>query len=939
MLPITQGDEIGVPGSMIAAEEFMPEQILGSYRVESQLGAGGMGVVYQATDTRLGRQVAIKMLHEASLNDPERLARFEREARLLATLNHSNIAAIYGLEEAREEKFLVLEYVPGDTLAQRLAKTRPSLKEVLDIGRQIADALAAAHEAGVVHRDLKPANIKITPEGKVKVLDFGLAKALEAARPGGTGAETATISPEMTQAGVVMGTAAYMSPEQASGKPVDRGTDIWAFGCVMYEALTGKRTFPGDTTTELLVGILDREPDWQALPADTPDNVKRLLRRCLEKDPHSRLHDIADARLELEETLSGKAVTEKTAAVRKRALWPAVAAGVVLGGTALGLWAWFQGRGAPAREVVRFTHQLPQGHRMLPSWNPSVMFSPDGKTLAFNCNVGGPTAVQKRIDELDQKPLGGVKGLFAPVFSPDGRWVVMADGKDQTLKKIAVGGGAPVPLTKTDMFGRGDWGKDGYIYFTERYPGSIWRIPENGGDKEAVTTLDPDKEEFVHKHAQILPGGKAVMFTVISSGMESYDDARIELQTLDAKQRKILVQGGFGPRYSPSGHIVYANSGNLYAVPFDPKKLEVTGLPLKVVEGVQMSTNTGSAYFDVSSTGALAYVPGIAEGGERTLVWVDRQGKAETLPLPPRSYLFPRISPDAKTLAYEVEGATHNLYSYDFARGVVTKLTTDGLSHAPVWMPDGQNICYRSWKAGSMTMWEMPSDRSRPEGRLTMLGSQQSAVSVSPDGRYLAFNQMAPMGTGNQMTPTGSGNQVTTASTGSDIWVLPLLGDDREPRLFAGGKFDEASPKFSLDGKWVAYCSNESGKAEVYVQPWPGPGPKITLSSDGGTDPIWNRGGQEIFYRNADKMMVVPVSTAGGFKAGKPRLLWEGHYSQGMSSSCGWPGVSSASYDVTADGQRFLMVKDNDQDASATSIVVVLNWTEELKRLKQDRRN
>lgn len=898
----------------------MPERIIGNYRVESQLGAGGMGVVYQATDTRLGRQVAIKMLHESSLNDPERLERFEREARLLATLNHSNIAAIYGLEEAGVVKFLVLEYVPGDTLAQRLDTARLPLKEALDIGRQVADALAAAHEAGVIHRDLKPANIKITPEGKVKVLDFGLAKALEAARPRGTGAETATISPQMTQAGVVMGTAAYMSPEQASGKPVDRGTDIWAFGCVMYEALTGKRTFPDDTTTELLVGILDREPDWQALPADTPDNVKHLLRRCLAKDPRSRLHDIADARLELEETLSGKAVTEQAKAVRKRTFWPAVAAGFLLGGAALGLWAWRQGREAPAREVVRFTHQLPQGHRMIPGWNPSLMFSPDGKSLAFNYNVGGPTAFQRLIDELDQKPLGGVKGLFAPVFSPDGRWVVMADGMDQTLKKIAVDGGAPVPLTKTDMFGRGDWGKDGYIYFTERYPGSIWRISENGGAKEPVTTLDPQKEEFVHRHAQILPRGKAVIFTAVSAGMESYNDARIELQTLDTKQRKILVQDGFCPRYSPSGHIVYANGGNLYAVPFDPGKLEVTGLPVKVIEGVQMSTNTGSAYFDVSSTGALAYVPGVAEGGERTLVWVDRQGKTDTLPLPPRSYLFPRVSPDGKTLAVEVEGATHNLYSYDFARGVMTQITTDGLSHAPIWTPDGQNICYRSWKAGTMTMWSMPSDRSGPEERLTMVGARQSAVSVSPDGRYLAFNQM-------------------DQDTGSDLWVLPLQGDDRSPQPFVKSKFSEASPKFSPDGQWVAYCSNESGKAEVYVQRWPGPGPKIQLSSEGGTDPLWNRGGHEIFYRNADKMMVVPVSIAGGFQAGKPSLMWEGHYSHGMSSSCGPPGVSSANYDVTADGRRFLMVKDSDQDVSSTSIVVVLNWTEELKRLGQDRRN
>ncbi len=894
---------------------------LGHYRVESRLGAGGMGVVYEATDTRLGRKVAIKLLHDTFVQDAERLARFEREARVLASLNHPNIAAIHGLEASEGQNFLVLEYVPGETLAERISKGPIPLKETLEIGRQVAEGLDAAHEKGIVHRDLKPANVKITPEGKVKVLDFGLAKATEATPPAGSGAETATITAEMTRAGVVLGTAAYMSPEQACGKPTDRRTDIWAFGCVLYEMLARKRTFAGDTTTEVLAALLEREPDWEALPVAVPDNVQCLLRRCLQKDLRSRLHDIGDARIELEETLTGR-VTTTAAAVQPKAatsrLLVVALAGLAIGALGVGVWTWIEARGAPAREIVRFTHQLPPGHRMIPAWNPSLMFSPDGKSLAFNYLLGTPTAFRRPLDELDQKPLGGVKGLYAPVFSPDGRWVVMAD--NQGLKKVAVDGGAPVPLTETDMFGRGDWGKDGYIYFTERYPGAILRIPENGGAKEPMTTLDPQKEEFTHKHAQILPGGQAIVFTVVAASMESYNDARIELQSLDTRQRKILVHGGFGARFSPSGHIVYANAGNLYAVPFDPGKLEVTGLPLKVVDGVQMSTNTGAAYFDVSSTGALAYVPGVAEGGDRTLIWIDRQGKTETLPLPPRSYLFPRISPDGKTLAVEVEGATHNLYSYDFARDVMTQVTTDGLSHAPVWTPDGQNICYRSWTAGTMTMWEMPSDRSRPEERVTMVGAQQSAVSVSPDGRYLAYNQMEP-------------------GTGSDVWVVPLQGDDREPRPFVKTKFGEASPKFSPDGKWVAYCSNESGKAQVYVQPWPGPGPKIQLSSEGGADPLWNRRGHEIFYRNADKMMVVPVSTAGGFQAGKPSLLWDGHYSHGMSSSCGPPGISSANYDVTADGQRFLMVKDNDQDVYATSIIVIVNWTEELKRLGQDRRN
>jgi len=906
---------------------------LGQYVVESKLGEGGMGVVYEGTDTRLGRKVALKLLHEAVVRDAERMARFQREARVLASLNHANIAAIHGLEEADGQTFLVLEYVPGDTLAERIASGPLPLKEALAICRQIAEGIEAAHEQGIVHRDLKPANIKITPTGQVKVLDFGLAKAAAVSSSAGHLSAAATATAEMTQAGMVVGTAAYMSPEQACGKPVDRRTDVWAFGCVLFETLSRRRTFAGDTMTELLAAVLEKSPDWNALPATVPENVKRLLRRCLTKDQHSRLRDIGDARLELEETLSGLAGSVEKAPVRTRAYWPAVAAACLLLASAVGVWAWLQARAVPAPDVVRFTHQLPAGHRMVPGWNPSIMFSPDGKSVGFGYPVAETwTAFRRSISELAQEPLGGVPNLSTPVFSPDGRWVVMVDNMDQSLKKVAVGGGAPVPLATVDMFGRGDWGKDGYIYFTDRYPGAVVRVSENGGAKEPVTTLNPQKAEFTHRHTQILPGGKAIIFTVVTAGMESYNDARVELQVLGTTQRKILVQNGFGARYSPSGHIVYANAGSLYAVPFDLTNVETTGLPIKVVDGVQMSTNTGSAYFDVSGTGALAYVPGVAEGGARTLVWVDRHGKADTLPLKPASYLFPRISPDAKTLAVEIEGATHNLYRYDFARDVRTKLTTDGLSHAPVWTPDGKDICFRSWKAGTMTMWEMPADQSHPEVRLTTIGARQSAVSVSPDGRYLAYNQMGDMSAPSGKADMAMGGEMEAMGTGSDIWVLPLQGDDRTPRRFKGSKFDEASARFSRDGKWLAYCSNESGKTEVYVEPWPGPGWKIQLSSEGGADPLFSRTADEIFYRDGDKMMVVPYKTAGGFDPGKPNLLWEGHYSRGMSSSCGPAGVSSANYDVTADGQRFLMIKDNDQDVGSTSIVVVLNWAEEMKR-------
>jgi Tol biopolymer transport system component len=919
---------------------------LGHYRVVAELGAGGMGVVYEGVDTRLDRTVALKLLHASVVRDADRMARFEREARVLASLNHANIAAIHGLEEADGTKFLVLEYVPGDTLAQRITRG-VSLKEALDICRQIAEGLDAAHEKGIIHRDLKPANIKITPDGKVKVLDFGLAKAVGLPAAIDTLADTATVSAGMTQIGVVMGTSAYMSPEQACGKPIDRRTDVWAFGCVLFEALARKRPFEGETTTEVLAAVLEREPDWNALPVAVPGNIRALLRRCLTKDQHRRLRDVGDARLELEETLSSQSALSAglvpaamPARGARRWLWPAVASAIAVAGAGIGSGAWLGGEAPPEPEVVRFTHHLPQGHRITPGWNPGVIFSPDGKTVAFDYEVDGiPTVVQRPLDQLEQKPLGGVKYLSTPVFSPDGRWVVMIDTMDWVMKKVAVDGGAPVPVASTDMFGRGDWGRDGYIYFTERYPGAIQRVPENGGAKEPVTTLDEERGEFAHRHAQILPGGKAVIFTVVAKGMESYDDAGIELHTLDTQTRRILVKGGFGARYSPSGHIVYANGGNLYTVPFDLRALEVTGLPVKVVEGVQMSTNTGAAYFDVSSTGGLAYVPGVAEGGGRTLVWVDRNGREEALPLDRRSYLFPRISPtDANRIAFEVEGATHNLFLYDMARGVATKLTTDGLSHAPVWMPDGRNLCYRSWKAGTMTMWSMPSDQSREGERVTTVGARQSAVSVSADGRFLAYNQMAEMPARGAAESGGmeSGGEMPM-STGSDIWILPLDGPDRTPRAFKTSIFDEASPKFSPDGKWIAYCSNRSNRSEVYVEAWPGPGMREQISSDGGTDPLFSRDGRELFYRSGDKLMVVPISTEGGlFKAGRPSVLWSAPYSHGMSSSCGPPGVSSANYDVSADGQRFLMVRDEAAEVSSASLVVILHWAHELVRRERE---
>ncbi len=893
---------------------------LGTYEVKSSLGVGGMGEVYLAKDTRLGREVAIKVLPESFARDSERLARFEREARLLAALNHPNIGAIYGLQEHESTSYLVLELVPGQTLAQRLKRGPLPVAEALAICRQVAEALEAAHEKGIVHRDLKSANVIITPEGKAKVLDFGLAKGLEVEGSAADLSRTPTVTGEATGVGVVLGTAAYMSPEQARGLPLDTRTDIWSFGCVLYEALTGRKAFEGATVSDTVAAILDREPDWQALPQKTPERARWLLRRCLEKDLRNRLRHIGDARIELEDASAppgtGPLSAVAVAGVSRRTFIATAAGGLLAGAAGTEVFERYSPRGAAsAAQIVRFALPLAPGQRLVPHFVPMLAISPDAKYVAFSDAQG--QLYLRALDHLETKPIQGVRG-GAPFFSPDGRWVGYRDPITRTVKKVALSGGAPITMFASNLIYGAAWGHDGYIYVTVSYPGAVTRIPATGGTPEDITKLDTQKEERIHRMVELLPGGGALLFTVGGGGMDSYDEARIVAYSLKSGQRKTLIEGGTCARYSPSGHVVYARAGGLFVVPFDLKRLEVTGPPVQVMDGVLMSRNTGAAHISLSAAGDLVYAPGGVEGGERTLMWVDRQGKAQPLGLPPRSYLHPRISPDGRQLAVEIEGPSHDVYLYEFSRGVLTKLTLDGSSHWPLWTPDGKRITFRRWLNNTFSMWWMPADRSASEERLTTIGEMQSPVSWSPDARFLSF--------------TGMGTEKVPA-----VYVLPM-DQDRKPQPVAQSKFPAGSAKFSPDGRWLAYCSNESGRSEVYVQVYPGPGPKIQVSNDGGSDPLWKRKGGELYYRNADKMMVVSVTTSPTFSASKPRLLWEGQYSHGMSSSCGAPGPTSSNYDVTPDGQRFLMIRDKAQDFYATQLNVILNWAEELKHLNPDQR-
>ncbi len=594
--------------------------------------------------------------------------------------------------------------------------------------------------------------------------------------------------------------------------------------------------------------------------------------------------------------------------------------GLVVGAVAFGTWAWRSSVPAAPPRVVRFTIDLPPGQRIVPGWNPNFTFSRDSKRLLYHV-VGDKGVVglhERRLEEAEGRLLPEGQGLRSPIYSPDGRWLAVSAPEEPLLVKIPSAGGAPLPIAPLEMPFAGDWGADGYIYWTNQLIGVVIRTPESGGDSEPVTELDLARQERTHRYAKLLPGGKALMFTVASGGIDSYDDARIDVFDLATRKRTAIVHGGTSPHYSPSGHVVYARGGALHAVPFDTARLEARGMPVRVLDGVLMSTNIGSAYFDISPAGDLAYAAGPSEKGERTLEWVDRRGKARPLPLPARSYLNPRISPDGSKLAVEVEGVNHDFYVYDFDRAVLTNMTNDGISHAPIWTPDGRHIAFRSWKGGKMTLWWMPGDRSEPPQRLlTKLEGWQQAVSFSPDGRNLIFDQREGL------------------ARSSAVWVLPMEGD-REPRPFAAAESPEGAGKFSPDGRWVVYCSMESGRGEVYVQPWPGAGPKIQISSEGGMDPVWRRDGKEIFYRNNRKMMAVAVLTGPPFRAGRPQLLWEGDYMFGPSSSCGLKGATTTSYDVSPDGQRLLMIRESDQGLYATKIVVVLNWVEELKRKMAD---
>jgi serine/threonine protein kinase/Tol biopolymer transport system component len=858
-------------------------ETLGSYRVVAKLGAGGMGEVYRATDGRLARDVALKLLPPAFAADPERLARFEREARLLASLNHPHIAHVYGFERAALANstavhFLAMELVEGDDLAQRLARGPLPVDDALVVARQIADALEEAHEKGIVHRDLKPANVKLTPDGRVKVLDFGLAKALAGDPTASTApdlSQSPTIAYTGTQAGIILGTAAYMAPEQARGRPVDKRADIWAFGVVLFEMLSGRRLFDGETVSDILAAVLTRDIDQSALPDATPLSVRRLIGRCLERDPKRRLRDIGEARIALDTVEPQPATLPESAPPAYRRALPWIEGAIIL--TLAALWLW--PKNLPVTDSVPVARvearvAADPSLRVARSIGTTVVLSPDGRRLAIvarddqaeaatpaAAGPGGPTRLFVRsVDRLETSMLTGTNDARSPFFSPDGDWIAFfANGK---LKKVAFDGGPVVTLADAEDSRGGTWLEDDTIVFAPRLEGGLFRVPAAGGTAEPLTILDTEHEERTHRWPEGLPGGTAIVFTV-QNRIASYDDASLVALDLASGRRRPLPDHGFHARYLRSGHLTYVHDGRLLAVPFDADRLEVVGAPVPIIEGIGAQDVNGTAEFSVSRAGLLVYQP--LRSDPQLLERLDRTGKAISLGARAMEYADARYAPRGDRIAVTIEEERRSdIWVLDAERNTLTRLTFHRDNDVgPVWSPDGRRIAYRSWRDDVGTFnffWQRADGTGEPE-RLTTSPNLQRDGAWHPSGNWFAYAEARP-------------------ETGIDILAVPLSGAAGAglvagtPEVLVASPFQEGEPEFSPDGRWLAYVSLESGQPAVYVRPFPtAGGGRWQVSSGVGRSPRWSLTEQKLFFQTGAQIVGVSYTADGdSFRAERPAL-------------------------------------------------------------------
>ena len=870
---------------------------LGHYDVTALIGEGGMGQVYQATDTTLDRDVALKVLPDAFTADPDRLARFEREAKVLASLNHPNIGAIYGLEKSGDTRALVLELIEGPTLADRIKRGPIPLDEALPIAKQIAEALEAAHEAGVIHRDLKPANIKVRDDGTVKVLDFGLAKALDP-NPTGDPSQSPTLTAAATQMGVIMGTAAYMSPEQAKGRSVDKRADIWAFGCVVYEMLTGQPAFAGGDVSTTLARVIEREPLWDQLPPTVEPSFAVFLRRCLAKEPKHRVHDIADMRLALDGAFktavaaSNQPAAESAFAGTFRLRYVSIALAVLLLGAVAALF--FRPEVSPAPSVsLRSSIAVPTDVQLLVARNNPLALSPDGGRLVYAVQGTETTQLYLRdLERFEATLIPGTEGASTPFFSPDGRWLgFVVDGTE--LRKVLLDeGGAPLTIARLPdrnnvAHGNFAWGADDTIVAGWILGGPPLSVSAAGGDLTPLPEFEDWREDFLYGFPQFLPGERAVLLSTT---------AGIELLEIDTGEHIVLVEGErgpsdgvlgdlFSPRYAPTGHLVYGQRGNLMAVPFNLEQRMVTGTPTPVLSSVYSSGRIDSHYYDFSSDGTLVYVAG--QSGNR-LAWVDRNGTPAPVETTEGTYRWPRISPDGAQVAVTVVSPTTgtNLWVGDRSLDRLRPLTR-GTGAAGVWSPDSAELIFVGYG-----------------------GIYRQDIATS--------GPMVLHETSNAMSRSWTSDGTVLFEQEGDIWALT---QDGEQLAVVGTDADELAPTVSPNGRWMAYVSDESGQPEVWARSWPDAEVPRLLSTGGGTEPAWSWDSRELFYRADDQMLSVPVGDDGTF--GQPKVLFERRYATDIGEA--------ANYDVAPDG-RFLMIL-TDEDSTTTQINIVQDWFEELKRL------
>ncbi len=905
----------------------MVGQTISHYKIVEKLGEGGMGAVYKAEDTKLERTVALKFLLPQTIGSEEERQRFIREARAAASLSHPNICTVYEIDEAGGHTFIAMEYVEGETLKDKIETGPLRLKEAVEIAAQIADGLQEAHHKGIIHRDVKPANVMVTSKGQAKIMDFGIAKS--------------TDKTVLTKTGMTLGTVAYMSPEQIGGEGVDGRSDIWSAGAVLYEMITGLRPFRGGYEQAVLYAILNTDPEpVTALRTGVPMELERIVSKAMAKDKRDRYQHVeempVDLRaVEIDTTDVSRPTMASTGASAHRRRPSrreyAYAVGGLIIGIVIGTLTVLhvtRNRAPQQKAVVAFTVALQPGQELSRD-APPLAISPDGKHLVYAAggDGGGPRLFVRDLDRIETAPIPGTEGARDPFFSPDGKWVgFFAGGK---LKKVSLAGGAPMIVCDARYWGTGaSWDSHGGIIFPPAELSGLVRVSGTADSLEVLTTPNADEGEICHRRPCVLPDGDVVIFTVVTATAKG---PRLTALDLETGERKTLLQGANHATYLPSGHLVYAQAGGLRAVGFDPERLEITGAPVPVLDGVYRRTFYGVdvSYFAVSAAGNLAYVPGAVVPGANRLVWADRTGAMTPLIEDQGVYRYPKLSPDGKRLAvvdFADPETSRDLWIYDVERGTRTRLTSVGHSNVfPVWTPDGEYVTFASDRFGPMSLFYAPADGSGEARLLLDHEYSQFPESWSPDGSTLAFTRLNPETGGDIYTlkvrrQTAAGDATTGAGA--------FAADSGSVMPFVVTPFYERSPRFSPDGSLVAYASDESGRYEVYVRSYPGPGGIWGISSEGGKAPVWSPDGDELFYMSGDNVLSVAIQTEPEFKASLPETVFAGRFDTNPSEV--------QNYDVSFDGERFIMIEAPDESAPS-KLNVIVNWLDVLNELTSPR--